>query len=270
MKKLAALIFISQLSFGQNTKIVVQLNEGQKAYTEYDFNICSPRYVKYYKKADEYSNFAPYTVIPCEKYGKVRDVIKAYYAGDEVYIEAEPDQYFEIGGNEVDLQAFRELLEKIPAEIVGQLKAKAEYESIEYAAEEFKELSAKIEQFNKLGIGILTWRPYDDYSMTGAEFEIYNGSKKTIKYITFNFYGINAVGDKVGESKSRKGIGPVEYMETAKWSFDTVWLTDIIQRLKLTSVNIIYMDGSTRTLPISEKYWMDRNILTRMSALASD
>ncbi|CAA7195295.1 hypothetical protein [Chryseobacterium potabilaquae] len=102
------------------------------------------------------------------------------------------------------------------------------------------EISDKVFSKKKNGIAIISAYPTEDYSFTGAEFKILNFSKKTIKYITFYFYGKNAVKDRVGINMSRKGIGPVESLATATWSFNNVWLTDIVQTLKLISVNIIY------------------------------
>lgn len=94
-----------------------------------------------------------------------------------------------------------------------------------------------------------------------VRFNVIAKSQKTIKYITFNFFGKNPVDDRVGANVSRKGIGPVESLGTGKWSFDNVWLTDVIETLKLLSVNIIYMDGTAKTIPITDKYWLDQEDL---------
>ncbi len=58
-----------------------------------------------------------------------------------------------------------------------------------------------------------------------------------------------------------KELVPFESLGTGKWSFDNVWLTDVIETLKLLSVNIIYMDGTAKTIPITDKYWLDQEDL---------
>lgn len=122
---------------------------------------------------------------------------------------------------------------------------------------------AYIDSFDKYGIGITDAVPYDDYGLTGARFRFYNASKKTIKYITFNFYGRNAVKDKVSSygqvAFSRKGIGPIEPDSFASYEFDSVWITDIVQTLTLTSVNILYMNGTSKNIVITDDMWLDED-----------
>ena len=86
---------------------------------------------------------------------------------------------------------------------------------------------------------------------TGFEVEIFNPTKKTIKYITFTVVGLNAVGDPVrdsvrGNSPKLRGIGPIEPGETGSYSKDYMWMTDIVQSFRIQSVKVEYMDGSSR------------------------
>ena len=108
--------------------------------------------------------------------------------------------------------------------------------------------------YAKNGLVILECRPYDmsEYTEgTGMSFELLNSSNKTIKYITFNFIGYNAVDDPVtsrGKSLiTRRGIGPIGPDETASYDFEYVWFTDIVEYGKIHSITIQYKDGSTRT-----------------------
>lgn len=136
----------------------------------------------------------------------------------------------------------------------------------------FFEYMDEIEKYQNYGLGVIYARPKIDYSISGAEFKIFNASKKTIKYITFNFYANNPVGDKVPYKKgvysiSRKGIGPVEPDSTASWEFDTIWLTDVVDELITTSIIIQYMDGTTKTIKMNDNMWMDDDLIQKINNL---
>lgn len=105
------------------------------------------------------------------------------------------------------------------------------------------------------GLAIYKRQVYDESEYTegtGIEFELLNTSKKTIKYITFSFTGYNAVDDRVitagAAMKTRKGIGPIEPDNSAAYTFEYVWHTDIVEYVRLNSIKIQYMDGSIKTL----------------------
>lgn len=112
----------------------------------------------------------------------------------------------------------------------------------------------------KYGLGIIKYAATDDYSSTGATFTIYNSSKKTIKYIWFTVAGENAVGDLVKTGgvyyKTLKGIGPTKSLDFGQWSFDYVWLTDIVEYLKLSTIKIQYMDGTFKTVKYSDNLYI--------------
>ncbi len=113
----------------------------------------------------------------------------------------------------------------------------------------------------KYGLGIIKYNVVSDYSSTGASFAIYNPSKKTIKYIWFSIAGENPVGDLVAITKgvfykTLKGIGPVESNGIAEWSFDYVWLTDVVEYLKISTIKIQYMDGSMKTIKYNKNMYI--------------
>lgn len=119
---------------------------------------------------------------------------------------------------------------------------------------EMQENRMKFKKYHDRGIIILENHPYDmsEYtSGTGWSVELANTSSKTIKYITFNVVGLNAVSDPVRDRGKttivRKGIGPIPPDESASYDFDYVWFTDIVEYSRLQSVTVQYMDGSTRT-----------------------
>jgi cytochrome b involved in lipid metabolism len=106
---------------------------------------------------------------------------------------------------------------------------------------------------SKQGLVIINDKVFDvsEYTEgTGFEVKILNSSKKTIKYVTFNYVGYNGVDDPVSKfgktMLTLKGIGPIKYDETASFSDDYVWFTDIVQYAYIKSILVQYMDGTTR------------------------
>lgn len=114
-----------------------------------------------------------------------------------------------------------------------------------------------LKEFQKLiekGFAVLEARPYDmsEYTDgTGMKFSFLNTSNKTIKYITINFSGYNAVDDPVpsrGKTLlTRKGIGPIEPFETGSYDFEYVWFTDIVDYSKVRSILVQYTNGTSKT-----------------------
>lgn len=137
-----------------------------------------------------------------------------------------------------------------------------------FVEEKEKEMSAErreaLQPFidtEKYGLGFIKYNATEGYSSTGANFEIFNPSKKTIKYIWFTVAGENAVEDLVRLPngtyyKTLKGIGPIGSYETGAWSFDYVWFTDIVQYLRLSTIKIQYMDGSVRTVKYNDAMYI--------------
>lgn len=87
---------------------------------------------------------------------------------------------------------------------------------------------------------------------TGFKITFANPSKKTIKYIWFSVSGINRVNDLVG-TKTLKGVGPLETNQIADFSYDYVWLNDLVYYFKIPSVKIQYMDGTFKTIQNAQK-----------------
>lgn len=128
------------------------------------------------------------------------------------------------------------------------------------------EAFARLRNMKKYGIAILKSRIYDvsEYTEgTGFEVTYYNPTKKTIKYITTNLVGYNAVGDPVkvkgGKTQATvKGIGPVEPDSSAGYSYEYTWFTDLVETYKIVSIKVQYMDGSSTTVNDPKKAWLDR------------
>lgn len=113
----------------------------------------------------------------------------------------------------------------------------------------------------KIGLLISQKSIYDASEFTDGtnfECEVVNLSEKTIKYITFSIQGYNSVNDKVGTIKQLKGIGPITNNSSSRYSFEYVWLTDIVDSFKIVLIKIQYMDGSIKNITNVESIY-DKN-----------
>ena len=122
-------------------------------------------------------------------------------------------------------------------------------------AETINESLAELSSYGKYGLAIKDWRVYDESEYTdgtGIWFNFYNPTSKTIKYVTINFVGYNAVDDPVSSRGSytltRKCIGPIEPEETALYTFEYAWFTDIVEYAKIKSIKVQYKDGTSKTI----------------------
>lgn len=87
-----------------------------------------------------------------------------------------------------------------------------------------------------------------------------NVSKKTIKYLTWSGYPVNAVGDAVaceirGRSESGgKVTGPIKPGTTYGYGYywECLWYNYSAKKLVLTGIDIEYMDGSTMRINQNE------------------
>lgn len=101
-------------------------------------------------------------------------------------------------------------------------------------------------------------RAFSPNSVGGVSFEILwqNRSKKTVKYAFFTVIPYNAVGDVVkcditdNSSFRAKVTGPIKpyawYGNGSVWS--NAWYNSSISKIKITKINIRYMDGTTDNL----------------------
>lgn len=71
-----------------------------------------------------------------------------------------------------------------------------------------------------------------------------NNSKKTIKYATFRYSAINAVGDPIGESCNLRFTGPLRPGGTDHGNWEDLWPNYRFHHLKLEKALIEYMDGT--------------------------
>lgn len=118
------------------------------------------------------------------------------------------------------------------------------------------QLLKELDRHTKQGLSIVSWGVYDESEYTdgtGVEFEFFNPTNKTIKYITINLSGYNAVDDAVHSTLGKltlspKCIGPIEPNKTAYYKFEYLWFTDIVEYAKIKSIVIQYTNGTSKRI----------------------
>lgn len=122
---------------------------------------------------------------------------------------------------------------------------------------ELQEAIKALDATRKHGIAVLDSSIYDVSAHTegtGFRISVYNPTKKAIKYVTVSLVGLNAVGDPVrGPLRNTtiatlRGIGPIDPDDSASYSKDYMWMTDIVEDFRISSIKVEYMDGSSKTV----------------------
>ena len=101
-------------------------------------------------------------------------------------------------------------------------------------------------------------RPSMSFSLNSAggikfSFSASNNSGKTIKYVRFNVYLKNAVGDSIQEEISDKYyadveiIGPIKSGETVRMNSEIIGYCDNLARIDIRDITIVYTDGTSET-----------------------
>ena len=94
---------------------------------------------------------------------------------------------------------------------------------------------------------------------------------ETIKYITINLVGYNAVDDAVSSrgkyTLSPKCVGPIEPEDAGSYDFEYLWFTDLVEYAKIKSIVVQYTNGTTKTISnISNIEWSDKLYETYFSS----
>lgn len=108
------------------------------------------------------------------------------------------------------------------------------------------------EEAVRSSIKIISYYTSSPNSAGGVDvyFRYTNLNEKIIKYLTWEAYPMNAVGDMVaseiaGLTHARgKDTGPVKKGQSGGGCWGTVWYNHSIKKMILTSIEIEYMDGS--------------------------
>lgn len=91
---------------------------------------------------------------------------------------------------------------------------------------------------------------------TGYRVVFLNQSKKVFKYITFQLNAYNAVNDLI-ETKSVRGVGPIDHLQVAEYKWDYVWFTDLVEKVQIAKITIQFMDGTFATILTPKTFVLD-------------
>lgn len=133
--------------------------------------------------------------------------------------------------------------------------------------EHYRSLSPKLQKFVKT-IHVTLHKLDSPNSAGGCDFNFYywNLSKKTIKYLHWEGYVYNAVGDRVECDIDRtsfvrgKDTGPYEpFSSDCGGTWGTIIYNYSAKSVLITRINITYMDGTSYSIPLSYADWGDLN-----------
>jgi hypothetical protein len=103
----------------------------------------------------------------------------------------------------------------------------------------------------KVGLALNDWSwdyPNEYSSFTDVSFTLTNYSPKTIKYIWFYLNAYDAVGGKLTNyGKSTiilKGVGPIPFENEGTYSFENVFYSKIVHKMKIIKIKCQYMDNT--------------------------
>lgn len=181
--------------------------------------------------------------------GKWRSIIPTLTSQDFNHLKVNSQNYFRELKRERELKSVEarrvaDSLEKVLIRLQDSLEVLRQKKLLEYS----KRCELK-------GISVFECVAVDasEYTEgTGVDFTFYNPTKKVVKYVHATVVGMNPVDDPVIEggktSHTLKCIGPINPGETGSYSFEYVWFTDIVERVKLNSVKVQYMDGTEKII----------------------
>lgn len=254
MKKLQLILTISAIFFNtlsyakENEDLIIGFTSSSlTAGTSIDLDFCREQQpIRIHKKA---TLVIAGTKNCTSKYGSISEnYYLAGYKGKIRYIKQK------------DVYLSKEAQKKVDAikdEDLAQLSENAIIDSKLVYEIELKSLFEKLNKTKSSGAAILTYSVFDESEHTegtGYKISYFNSTKKTIKYITATIVGYNAVGDPVKSTFGRnstltlRGVGPIQPDESATYEKSYAWHTDIVESIKITSVKVEYMDGSTANI----------------------
>ncbi len=142
--------------------------------------------------------------------------------------------------------------------LIAQNKAKKDkVEEIKKAKADSIQAQNFLKSCKTSGIVLCDYIHYDESEYTegtSISFKYYNPTSKTIKYIWTTFAGINPVGDKVCEKRNNtcnvrvESVGPIKPMELATYEYSYIWLSDLVEKVKIISIEVQYMDGTKKKI----------------------
>lgn len=125
----------------------------------------------------------------------------------------------------------------------------------EYHKLKINQIYGEMDGCKTKGLSLMKYNVFDvsEYTDgTGIDFEVYNPTNKIIKYLWFSVVGYNAVDDIVRKGTlstiKLKAVGPIKPKESATYSYDYVWFSDLVESAKVSSITVMYMDGTSKII----------------------
>lgn len=259
MKKVLLFVFISLLAisgFSQKSKNKTNTKEkgveAQKVFTDSSLVIAI---LKDYESIGESLN-KKYCWLESSKYvdaGTVFIVSDIEQCNSETYYKVyyNKEMYYVKGENLYIDPFYIDGINNLSPDSKEVFKQHASKFAELYYYKQLDELNSYLRKTEKFGIAIIDKSIYDESEYTegtSLKIEVYNPTKKTIKYIWFTICGYNAVNDKVGANITKKCIGPIEPNVSGSYDFSYVWFTDIVETFKIKNIKVQYMDNSFKTI----------------------
>lgn len=148
-----------------------------------------------------------------------------------------------------DLKYLLDQPEDIKESFFQASKLISRYVMMEEITENYKEFS----KYTDRGLVVLNAEVFETNPYlegTGVTFEFLNSTNKTIKYLTVNYVGYNAVEDPVSiygrSTLTMKCIGPVDSWHTCQYEEEYAWPTDIVQYTEIKSITVQYTNGTSK------------------------
>lgn len=183
------------------------------------------------------------------RYGtESRELLEVLFSGKKVLLNAEDVHLSSYDAKKLD--ALR------PAQIEANMKAWLHF-SLDTRLKDVNGTAEALKATRKYGVAVKDTSIYDvsEYTEgTGFRISIHNPTNKIIKYATVNVVGLNAVGDPVrnpirgNTTGVLRCIGPIDPGESASYSEDYMWMTDIVEDFRIVSIKVDYMDGTSKTV----------------------
>lgn len=176
---------------------------------------------------------------------KKADYLEVMYKGEEYYVSPGTVKFAE----DID---YMSLLKNMNSGQYERFKKHAKYLGEIYHDGKINEINDFLKSCKPKGLAVLGWKIFDESEYTegtSIKFDVYNPTNKVIKYIWFTVIGYNAVDDIIYKSGKQtttvKCIGPIDPSSNASYSFKYVWMTDLVERAKIASITVKYMDETS-------------------------
>lgn len=191
-------------------------------------------------------------------YGRETCKAKDSDQATDMYLIAYRGTAYRVAADEIKIGSRdKQAIEEIKPGEAAEKEAKAISDSIDFFDGEKALARQALQKTRPHGIAIVTSSVFDEGEYTratGATVTFYNSSTKTIKYVTVSIFGVNAVNDIVkgasigGPAVVIRGIGPIEPGRFATYKRNFAWHTDVVQSMRISSVKLEYMDGSSKVI----------------------